>query len=312
VIGLVGPLGAGKTVFVKGLAEGLGIAPASVSSPTFVIAQQYRVPPDSTPRPEWLHHVDLYRLESEDELEAMGFADLFDPACVLAVEWADRFPDVLGPERLEIELEGPGLQEDSSRSRRARVRAFGAVAETALQDWQARVPKRFRSDFEGDAGAAGTATNPNPNQRVTWGLVLALLLAGVARLGPGAPPSACDHPVSIEADELGTSGVACPEEGPIATPPHGVGGLLFGHPLDLSVVSSRQLETLPGIGPSRARAIVEARARAPFDRVADLERVHGIGPRTVERLSGWLTVSATQGAGFATPGMPTTGDRKRG
>ena len=59
-IALVGPLGAGKTVFVRGLAEGLGVEPRSVSSPTFVIAQQYAVPQG----PETLHHVDLYRLGS--------------------------------------------------------------------------------------------------------------------------------------------------------------------------------------------------------------------------------------------------------
>ncbi len=59
VIALVGPLGAGKTVFVKGLADGLGIDARLVSSPTFVIAQQYPIPVG----PEALHHVDLYRLE---------------------------------------------------------------------------------------------------------------------------------------------------------------------------------------------------------------------------------------------------------
>ena len=52
VVALSGPLGAGKTVFVKGLAAGLGIEPAAVSSPTFVIAQQYFVPPAASPRPE--------------------------------------------------------------------------------------------------------------------------------------------------------------------------------------------------------------------------------------------------------------------
>jgi tRNA threonylcarbamoyladenosine biosynthesis protein TsaE len=67
-IELIGPLGAGKTVFVKGLATGLGVDARSVSSPTFVIAQQYRL----ATGPESLHHVDLYRLESESELESIG------------------------------------------------------------------------------------------------------------------------------------------------------------------------------------------------------------------------------------------------
>ncbi len=58
-LGLVGPLGSGKTVFVKGLAAGLGVDPRGVSSPTFVIAQEYAIPDG----PETLHHLDFYRLE---------------------------------------------------------------------------------------------------------------------------------------------------------------------------------------------------------------------------------------------------------
>jgi tRNA threonylcarbamoyladenosine biosynthesis protein TsaE len=82
VVLLVGELGAGKTAFVKGLAEGLGIDPSEVSSPTFTIIQQYtggRVP---------LLHVDLYRLESK-EVDDLGLDELSDGA-VMAVEWAER------------------------------------------------------------------------------------------------------------------------------------------------------------------------------------------------------------------------------
>jgi tRNA threonylcarbamoyladenosine biosynthesis protein TsaE len=99
---LEGPLGAGKTAFVKGLAEGLGCAPDAVSSPTFTLVHEYgggRLP---------LVHMDLYRLESVDELAALGFDDLAESSNVLAIEWGDKFPAVLPPQarRLVFSIEG--------------------------------------------------------------------------------------------------------------------------------------------------------------------------------------------------------------
>jgi tRNA threonylcarbamoyladenosine biosynthesis protein TsaE len=84
VVLLFGELGAGKTAFVRGLAEGLGIDPSEVSSPTFTIVQQYaggRVP---------LLHVDLYRLEPKEVLD-LGLDELANGA-VMAVEWSERLP----------------------------------------------------------------------------------------------------------------------------------------------------------------------------------------------------------------------------
>jgi tRNA threonylcarbamoyladenosine biosynthesis protein TsaE len=83
VVLLEGPLGAGKTAFVRGLAEGLGCAPGDVSSPTFTIVQEY------TGRTT-LQHVDLYRLRP-DEVEELGLDELGEGA-VVAVEWAERWP----------------------------------------------------------------------------------------------------------------------------------------------------------------------------------------------------------------------------
>jgi tRNA threonylcarbamoyladenosine biosynthesis protein TsaE len=82
---LYGDLGAGKTAFVRGIAEGLGIEPVEVSSPTFTIVQEYRGPRLI------LQHVDLYRL-SPAEVSDLALDDLLDGATIMAIEWAERLP----------------------------------------------------------------------------------------------------------------------------------------------------------------------------------------------------------------------------
>ncbi len=124
VLGLIGPLGAGKTEFVKGLAEGLGVDPALVASPTFVIASAY---PGG--RLE-LAHVDLYRIESEDELLATGFLDLLAPDAVVAVEWADRFPEALPADRVEIRIARPDAD-----TRELTVHGHGPEAKAVVESW---------------------------------------------------------------------------------------------------------------------------------------------------------------------------------
>ncbi len=129
VVALVGPLGAGKTAFVKGLAEGLGIDPARVASPSFVVVSEYPA------APRRLAHVDCYRVESAAELEAAGFLDLLEPGALIAVEWADRFWDALPGDRLEITIE----RGDDPEGRAFAVRASGADSAAALERWRKRL-----------------------------------------------------------------------------------------------------------------------------------------------------------------------------
>ena len=82
---LYGDLGAGKTAFVRGLAEGFGVEPDDVSSPTFTIVQEYRGPRVT------LQHVDLYRLEGREIID-LALEDLMGPSTVMAIEWAERLP----------------------------------------------------------------------------------------------------------------------------------------------------------------------------------------------------------------------------
>ncbi|MDE3196416.1 MAG: tRNA (adenosine(37)-N6)-threonylcarbamoyltransferase complex ATPase subunit type 1 TsaE [Acidobacteriota bacterium] len=105
VVLLIGNLGAGKTTLTKGIAEGLGAAPADeVSSPTFTLVHQYGVD---------VYHVDLYRLDTEAEVESLGLTDLFDNGRVVLLEWAERFPNLLPRQRTEIRIQ-PG-PEDTRR-----------------------------------------------------------------------------------------------------------------------------------------------------------------------------------------------------
>ncbi len=83
---LEGDLGIGKTVFARGIAAGLGITPQDVSSPSFTLVQEYRggrIP---------MTHVDLYRLDGDQEIATLGLEEVFDTTAVTVVEWAERLP----------------------------------------------------------------------------------------------------------------------------------------------------------------------------------------------------------------------------
>lgn len=106
-VALVGPLGAGKTVLVRGIAVGLGLEdPRLVSSPTFVLVHEY---PARLP----VYHLDLYRLtDPRAELGDLGFEEMLDEGVAL-VEWADRAPGALPAGRWDIRIEIIGV--DSRR-----------------------------------------------------------------------------------------------------------------------------------------------------------------------------------------------------
>ncbi len=95
---LIGNLGAGKTTFAKGVAEGLGAAPADeISSPTFALIHEHG---DGR-----LYHVDLYRLDTAAEVASLGLEEILARSAVVLLEWAERFPELLPEERIEIRIE---------------------------------------------------------------------------------------------------------------------------------------------------------------------------------------------------------------
>lgn len=101
VVLLFGELGAGKTVFVRGLARGLGADPGEVASPTFVLLTSH-------PGRLTLHHADLYRLPGEGDERELGLEELPGPQGVLAVEWAQRLRDWPWAEPFVVRLEHAG------------------------------------------------------------------------------------------------------------------------------------------------------------------------------------------------------------
>ena len=133
------------------------------------------------------------------------------------------------------------------------------------------------------ARAAGRNARHDLNTAL-WSCV-ALLLFTLGRDLQRPVEVRCQAPREAAAVEGWTRDVRCAGD-PTAPRLRGPARLLFGQKLDLNRADPRTLAVLPRIGPVRAAAIVRARAEAPFDTPADLERVHGIGPRTIEGLVG--------------------------
>jgi tRNA threonylcarbamoyladenosine biosynthesis protein TsaE len=130
IVGLIGQLGAGKTRLVRAIAEGLGITdPRAVSSPTFVLIQEYsaRLP---------IYHFDAYRLHGEAEFFDLGVNEYFQGKGVCLVEWADRVMGCLPAEHLRIQIHMTGFS-----SRTFVIEGFGERYEELMRKFKSgRIP----------------------------------------------------------------------------------------------------------------------------------------------------------------------------
>jgi tRNA threonylcarbamoyladenosine biosynthesis protein TsaE len=127
VIGLIGTLGAGKTRLVQAVAAAVGVPRANVTSPTFVLVNEYtggRLP---------IFHFDTYRLKDDDEFLNLGPDEYFDSDGLTFVEWADRVTDLLPAERIEITIDvmGETTRQIMIRGTTPRTRQLVASIESA-------------------------------------------------------------------------------------------------------------------------------------------------------------------------------------
>jgi tRNA threonylcarbamoyladenosine biosynthesis protein TsaE len=123
VVALTGPLGAGKTTFVQGLARGLGVpADRHVASPTFALVNEHPGRIDFV-------HVDFYRINSPAELPELGIEEAYDRA-VTAIEWAERFPDWLPTDTLHVTIEP-----EASGARILHAHGGGPRSKALLRHW---------------------------------------------------------------------------------------------------------------------------------------------------------------------------------
>jgi tRNA threonylcarbamoyladenosine biosynthesis protein TsaE len=106
VVLLRGDLGAGKTTLVKGIAEGFKAAEAeAVTSPTFTLIHEYRGPEVT------LYHIDLYRIDTQRELDTLALDDLMEPNTILLIEWGEKFERFTRERDVEIAIEHKGGDE---------------------------------------------------------------------------------------------------------------------------------------------------------------------------------------------------------
>jgi tRNA threonylcarbamoyladenosine biosynthesis protein TsaE len=106
IVLLRGDLGAGKTTLVKGIAEGFHAAEAeAVTSPTFTLIHEYRGPEVT------LFHIDLYRIDTQRELDTLALDDLMEPNTILLIEWGEKFERFARERDVEIAIEHQGEDE---------------------------------------------------------------------------------------------------------------------------------------------------------------------------------------------------------
>lgn len=116
VVCLEGDLGAGKTTFTQGLAAALG-AKGRVASPTFCIVREHPIPNPASDSPSLLVHMDLYRLNGEDDVEAIGWDDYLARGAVIVVEWPERAASLIPDNAYRISFRLPAGDSSSDESR---------------------------------------------------------------------------------------------------------------------------------------------------------------------------------------------------
>jgi tRNA threonylcarbamoyladenosine biosynthesis protein TsaE len=128
VVALVGTLGAGKTRLVQAVTAALGVPRDAVTSPTFVLVNEYRQ--GRLP----VFHVDTYRLKDDDEFLCLGPEEYFESNGITLVEWADRVAHLLPADRIEITLEVTG-----DTTRRVTIAGTGANSSQLVDRIASRV-----------------------------------------------------------------------------------------------------------------------------------------------------------------------------
>lgn len=104
-LALEGDLGTGKTIFLKGLARGLGIK-KRITSPTFVIIKKYNLSPKTSKFSQYrtFFHIDCYRIKNYEDLLDLGWSDIIRERAIIAVEWADRIKKIIPSDATKIRL----------------------------------------------------------------------------------------------------------------------------------------------------------------------------------------------------------------
>ncbi|MBI1336144.1 MAG: tRNA (adenosine(37)-N6)-threonylcarbamoyltransferase complex ATPase subunit type 1 TsaE [Phycisphaera sp.] len=200
VIALVGELGAGKTQLVRGLAQGLGVDPKLVASPTFVLVHEYPTRNNDLT----LVHVDAYRLTSLGEIESIGWDGStgtreFTDHAIVVIEWADRLADLSEDDTLWLELEHAGEQH-----RRITARAGKAWAKRI----EALTTRRLASSSpppssEGGVGGGCVSNNTSPMNKKTTPPPAPPLRGEGSQIKPATP-----HPNILSGTR--TSATSCP------------------------------------------------------------------------------------------------------